>query len=146
MANENPIWEAGRIHSELLKLGFEICERTVARYMPKRTTDERKAQSWQTFLKNHQGYICAIDLFTVFTINFKQLYGFILLTWQNGICGRTIGTFRRELLDHVIVKDDWHLDRLLLEFADYYNYNRTHRSLDKDSPCGRIINSPAKIQ
>ena len=63
MATANPLWGASRIHEELLKLGIEVSERTVSRYMP----EQRKppSQSWRTFLKNHMGDLVSIDFFTV---------------------------------------------------------------------------------
>lgn len=54
--------------------------------------------------------------------------------WQNGVAERFVGTVRRELLDHVIVWDDFHLRRLLSEFLAYYHQDRTHLGLDKDAP------------
>jgi putative transposase len=56
--------------------------------------------------------------------------------WQNGIAERWVGTVRRELLDHVIVLNEQHLQRLLHEYVDYYNSERIHISL-RDSPNGR---------
>ena len=54
MANENPTWGAPRIHSELLKLGFEISERTVSRYLARLHRRDGAAQQWRTFLRNHR--------------------------------------------------------------------------------------------
>ncbi|HJU84172.1 MAG TPA: integrase core domain-containing protein [Holophagaceae bacterium] len=59
--------------------------------------------------------------------------------WQNGAVERFIGTLRRDLLDHVIVKDEAHLLRLLKEYLAYYHQDRTHLGLGKDSPRGRPI-------
>jgi hypothetical protein len=56
--------------------------------------------------------------------------------WQNGIAERWVGSARRELLDHVIVLDEKHLQRLLREYVDYYNADRVHTEL-QDSPMGR---------
>jgi putative transposase len=56
--------------------------------------------------------------------------------WQNGIAERWVGNCRRDLLDHVIILNERHLYRLLEEYVDYYNNDRTHYSLDKDPPCG----------
>jgi len=36
MSVENPLWGAPRIHGELLKLGFQVAQSTVAKYMVKR--------------------------------------------------------------------------------------------------------------
>jgi len=59
MARANPLWGAPRIHGELLKLGFEVSERTISRLMPRRRT--RSSQTWRTFLENHLGSTVAID-------------------------------------------------------------------------------------
>ena len=50
-----------------------------------------------------------------------------------------VGTIRRELLDHVVVLGERRLKRLLSEFIDYYQTDRTHLALKKDSPVGRPI-------
>jgi hypothetical protein len=76
MVAANPIWGAPRIHGELLKLGFEISERTVSRLMPK---DRKPTQTWMTFLRNHVGQLVSIDFFTVATIRLRVLYVFIVL-------------------------------------------------------------------
>ncbi len=57
--------------------------------------------------------------------------------WQNGVVERFNGTLRRELLDHVIVRDEAHLHCLLKEFTRYYREDRTHLGLAKDTPRGR---------
>ena len=53
MASENPTWRAPRIHGELLMLGYDVSERTVSRYLPKRPPDQDKIRQWKTFLENH---------------------------------------------------------------------------------------------
>src|SRR3979409_2270164 len=77
MSVENPLWGAPRIHGELLKLGFETAQSSVAKYMVKRRG--APSQEWRTFLRNHAPDIAAIDLFVVPTIGFKLLYGFVIL-------------------------------------------------------------------
>ena len=59
--------------------------------------------------------------------------------WQNPFAERMIGTFRRELTNHVIVLDERHLKRLLGDFIAYYHDWRCHLSLDKDAPSGREV-------
>ncbi len=76
MAAANPVWGAPRIHGELLKLGFEISERTVSRLMPKK--DKKPTQTWMTFLCNHVGQLVSIDFFTVATVRLRVLYVFIV--------------------------------------------------------------------
>ena len=78
MSADNPLWGAPRIHGELLKLGFEVAQSTVAKYMADRH-DRPRGQSWWTFLCNHMPEIAAMDLFVVPTLAFKLLYGFVIL-------------------------------------------------------------------
>jgi transposase InsO family protein len=75
MSMENPLWGAPRIHGELLKLGFEVAQSSVAKYMVKRRGPP--SQGWRTFLRNHAPDIAAMDLFVVPTIGFGLLYAFI---------------------------------------------------------------------
>ncbi len=79
MANENPTWGAPRIHGELLKLGFEISERTVSRYLARLHRRDGAAQPWRAFLKNHRELIVGMDFFTVITANFRILYCLFLI-------------------------------------------------------------------
>ena len=77
MSIENPLWGAPRIHGELLKLGFEIAQSSVAKYMVKRCGPP--SQGWRTFLRNHAPDIAAMDLFVVPTIGFDLLFGFVIV-------------------------------------------------------------------
>jgi len=77
MAREDPTWGAPRIHGELLKLGFEISEATVSRYMPRRR--KPPSQSWRSFLRNHTLDLVSIDFFVVPTATFRVLYVFLIL-------------------------------------------------------------------
>jgi transposase InsO family protein len=77
MSMENPLWGAPRIHGELLKLGFEIAQSSVAKYMVKRQAPP--SQGWRTFLQNHAPDIAAMDLFVVPTISFDLLYAFVVV-------------------------------------------------------------------
>lgn len=77
ISNENPLWGAPRIHGELLKLGFEIAESTVSRYMIRHRGPP--SQTWQTFLRNHADAVAAIDLCVVQTVTFDRLFAFVVL-------------------------------------------------------------------
>ena len=77
MSVENPLWGAPRIHGELLKLGFEIAQSSVAKYMVKRRRPP--SQGWRTFSRNHAAAIAAMDLFVVPTISFDLLYAFVIV-------------------------------------------------------------------
>ena len=80
MKQSNPLWGAPRIHGELLKLGFEISERTISRLLPK--TRQSPSQSWRVFLTNHASDLVALDFFTVPTISFRILYVFVVLSLE----------------------------------------------------------------
>lgn len=68
MCRENPLWGAPRIHGELLKLGFEVSERTVSRYILRHP--KPPSQTWRTFLEKHLGCLASMDLFVVPTAAF----------------------------------------------------------------------------
>src|SRR5467141_809192 len=78
MSLENSLWGAPRIHGELLKLGIEVAQSTVAKYMAKRRRPG-SGQTWQTFLRNHVAGIGAIDFLVVPTINFRLLFALVIL-------------------------------------------------------------------
>ena len=77
MSLANPLWGAPRIHGELLKLGIDIGQTSVAKYMARRRGPP--SQGWRTFLRNHADGIAAMDLFVVPTISFRLLYGLLIL-------------------------------------------------------------------
>src|SRR5437773_2135799 len=211
MSIENALWGAPRIHGELLKLGFEVAQSTVAKYMVKRCGPP--SQQWRTFLRNHALDIAAMDLFVVPTIGFDLLYVLVVVRlarrdivwinatsnptadwiarqitevfpwneaprylirdrdrvygaavtrrlramgirdkpiapgspWQNGFAERLIGSIRRECADHLVALGEGHLRRILQSYARYYNELRTHRSLNKDSPIHRSIESLGSV-
>jgi transposase InsO family protein len=80
MSRENPLWGAPRIHGELLKLGIDIGETSVSKYI----VGHRKppSQTWRTFLENHIKTMVSIDFFTVPTIRFQVLYVFLVLAHE----------------------------------------------------------------
>jgi transposase InsO family protein len=77
MSMENPLWGAPRVHGELLKLGFEVAQSSVAKYMVKRRGPP--SQGWRTFLRNHAPNIAAMDLFVAPTVCFDLFYTFIIV-------------------------------------------------------------------
>jgi len=66
--------------------------------------------------------------------------------WQNGFAERLIGSIRRECLDHIIIRGEAHLGRILKSYAAYYNRFRTHRSLKKDAPVSRSVQRTGVIR
>jgi hypothetical protein len=188
-------------HGKLLKLGIDISESTVLRYMPKKAPKTTK-QRWKTFLKNHSSQIVSFDFLVVSTITFRLFYVLVFLShdrrrfihfnttasptahwcaqqlrsafcdqepprfllrdldakycdaftetaaalgiealltaykspWQNGYCERLIGSIRRECRDHLIIMNESHLRAILQGHIRYYNTQRTHLGIGKDSP------------
>ena len=191
-------------------LGFDMSERTVSRYMPRRPVEPDQLTRWIALLRNHKDVITAMDFFTVPTTSLRVLYDFFVIEhgrrhilhfnatfnptatwviqqlreafpydtapkylildrdsifssavvrfmkamgikpcrtayrspWQNPVAERWIGSCRRELLDHVVVMGDRHLQRLIRSYLPYYHEDRPHLGLTKDAPHGRIVTRP----
>jgi transposase InsO family protein len=77
MCRDNPLWGAPRIHAELLKLGIDIGETSVTKYMVR--VRRPPSQTWRAFLENHVSQLASVDFFTVPTIRFQVLYVFLVL-------------------------------------------------------------------
>ena len=80
MSRENPGWGAPRIHGELLKLGIDIGETSVSKYLIR--SRQPPAQTWRAFLQNHLQSLVSVDFFTVPTIRFQVLYVFLVLAHE----------------------------------------------------------------
>ena len=80
MSRENPGWGAPRIHGELLKLGIDIGETSVSKYLVR--SRKPPSQTWRTFLENHVKSLVSVDFFTVPTIRFQILYVFLVLAHE----------------------------------------------------------------
>ncbi len=80
MAEANPLWGAPRIHGELLKLGIDVSQASVARYMARHRRPP--SQTWRTFLANHVDQIMAADFFVVPTVTYRLLFVLIILAHQ----------------------------------------------------------------
>jgi putative transposase len=77
MSQANPLWGAPRIHGELLKLGIEVSQATVGRYLPWRP--KAPSPTWRSFLQNHRPDTAAVDMFVVVTATYRLLYGMVVL-------------------------------------------------------------------
>lgn len=104
MSLDNPLWGAPRIHGELLKLGFEVAQSSVAKYMVKRCGPP--SQGWFTFLRNHAPDIAAMDLFVVPTISLDLLYALVIvrlarreLVWINVTANPTAEWVARQITE-----------------------------------------------
>jgi hypothetical protein len=104
ISRDNPLWGAPRIHGELLKLGIDIAQSTVAKYMPRRRRPP--SSGWRTFLRSHTAHIAAVDLFVVPTIGLKLLYGLVILrlerrrlVWTNATAHPTAEWIARQIVE-----------------------------------------------
>ena len=77
MSLANPLWGAPRIHGELRKLGIEVSQASVAKYMARHRRPP--SQGWRTFLRNHADGIASMDLFVVPTLSFRLLFGLLIM-------------------------------------------------------------------
>jgi len=75
LSRNNPLWGAPRIHGELLKLGIEVSQATVGKYMVRQ--QRPPSQSWRTFLHNHLKDLVSTDFFVVPTVSFRVLFVFV---------------------------------------------------------------------
>src|SRR5215217_73758 len=80
MSQENPNWAAPRINGELLKLGINISETSVSKYLVR--SRKPPSQTWRTFLDNHLKSLVSVDFFTVPTVRFQVLYVFLVLAHE----------------------------------------------------------------
>ena len=126
LADENPNWGAPKIHGELLKLGFMVSERSVARYLRRIRHRGDPGQRWLTFLQNHREVTVAFDFFTVPTVTFQVLYCFFVI--EHG---------RRRIL-HVNVtrhpSAEWIVQQLREAFPEATSYR--YAIFDRDSKFG----------
>ncbi|EMS82954.1 integrase core domain-containing protein [Leptospira noguchii] len=74
VAKENNIWGATKLHGLLQKLGHNICERTVSKYIPKRPPDPKKRINWKQFYSLHSETMIVSDTFTSYSENFKEIF------------------------------------------------------------------------
>jgi putative transposase len=80
MSKANPIWGAPRIHGELQKLGIEISQAAVSKYLDRRT--KPPSQTWRSFLDNHLRSLVSVDFFIMPTVTFKVLFVFVVLAHE----------------------------------------------------------------
>src|SRR5262249_53945176 len=124
MSTENPLWGAPRIHGELLKLGFEIAESTVSKYMIRRRGPP--SQTWRTFLRKPADAIAAIDLCVVPTLTFECLFAVPV-----------VGHGRRQLLWFAVTRHptaEWLAQQIVEAFP--WDTAPTYLVRDNDSAYG----------
>jgi hypothetical protein len=128
MSLENPLWGAPRIHGELLKLGYEVAQSTVAKYMAKRRTGG-SGQTWKTFLRNHAGGIAAMDFLVVPTIGFRLMFVLVILRLE-----------RRRLLS-LTVTDHPTAEWITQQITEAFPWNEApdHLIRDRDAVYGAAV-------
>src|ERR1700741_4398815 len=135
MVAENPTWGAPRIHGELLKLGFDVSERSVSRWIRRAPKDPDPVKRWLTFLRNHREAIAAMDFFTVPTLTFGVLYCFFVISHD-----------RRKIL-HCNVTRNPNALWVVQQLREAWAYQKPHRFLlfDRDAKLGAEMFSSVKV-
>jgi len=129
LAKENPGWGAPRIQGELLKLGFDVSERTVSRYLRRLSPPDQARKLWAAFLRNHREVIGAMDFFAVPTVTFRVLHCFFVIVH----CRRRILHFN--LTEHP--SGPWIVQQLREAFPESGPYRCM--ILDRDAKFGKEV-------
>jgi transposase InsO family protein len=134
MVAENPTWGAPRIHGELLKLGFDLSERSVSRWIRRCPRAPDPANRWLIFLKNHRESIAAMNFFTVPTLTFGVLYCFFVMAHD-----------RRKILCFNVTRNP-NAPWIVQQLREAWSYAPAHGFLlfDHDSKFGRDVVSAVK--
>jgi len=134
MVAENPTWGAPRVHGELLKLGFDLSETSVSRWLRRVPRTPDPAKHWLTFLRNHREAIAAMDFFTVPTLTFGILYCFFV-----------IGHDRRKILRFNVTRNPVAL-WIVQQMREAWPYAPAHTFLlfDHDSKFGADVVSAVR--
>jgi transposase InsO family protein len=132
MARANPLWGAPRIHGELQKLGLEISQATVSKYLVRRRTPP--SQTWRTFLDNHLRSLVSVDFLTVPTVTFKVLFVFVVLAHE-----------RRRVL-HINVTDTPTAQWTAQQLVEAFPWETAPRYVlrDRDAIYGAVFSSRAQ--
>ena len=121
MQNENPTWSPQRIQGELVKLGLDVSDNTVAKDMRKPKSDDGKRQRWMTFLHNHIKYIIGIDFLVVRTIFFKSIHVFVAISHD-----------RRKIL-HFVVSSNPHSQWAIQQLRETFAFDETTKYVIRDN-------------
>ncbi len=123
----NPLWGAPWIHGELLKVGIDVAQSTVAKYIA--SGRRPPSQSWKTFLRNHADGIASTDFFVVPTITFSLLFGLVILRLD-----------RRRLV-HIAVTTNPTADWVARQMSEAFPWDMAPRYLirDRDDAYGEVF-------
>jgi transposase InsO family protein len=127
MSLANRLWGAPRIHGELLKLGIEVAQSTVAKYMAK--SGRGGSQTWKTFLHNHSADVGAMDFLILPTVGFKLLFVVVILRHE-----------RRRLISLSVTAHptaDW----IARQITDAFPWDETPDNMirDRDASYGQAV-------
>jgi transposase InsO family protein len=127
MSLANRLWGAPRIHGELLKLGIEVSQSTVAKYMAR--SGRGSSQTWKTFLRNHAAGIAAMDFLIVPTVGFRLLFVLVILRHQ-----------RRRLISLTVTTNPT-AERIAHQITDAFPWNEAPDYLirDRDASYGHAV-------
>jgi len=119
---ENSTWSAQRIQGELKKLGFDVCDNTVSKYMTKdKDDDNSRQQRWLTFLRNHTKHIVGIDFLVARTVFFKAIYVFVAISHD-----------RRKIL-HFAVTANPHSQWAIQQLRETFAFDETTKYVIRDN-------------
>jgi transposase InsO family protein len=121
MQKENPTWTAQRIQGELVKLGLDVSDNTVAKYMLKSKSDDGKRQRWLTFLRNHAKHIVGIDFLVARTIFFKSIHVFVAISHD-----------RRKIL-HFALTANPHSQWAIQQLRETFVFDQTTKYVIRDN-------------
>ena len=121
MQKENPTWTAQRIQGELVKLGLDVSDNTVAKYMRKSKSDDSKRQRWLIFLRNHAKHIVGIDFLVARTISFKSIHVFVAISHD-----------RRKIL-HFAVTANPHSQWAIQQLRETFAFDETTKYVIRDN-------------
>lgn len=121
LQKENPLWSAQRIQGELKKLGYDVCDNTVAKYMKRPEASPEKRQRWLTFLRNHAPRTAEIDFLVVRTICLKAIYVFVAISHD-----------RRKIL-HFGVSSKLHSQWAIQQLRETFAFDGTTKYVIRDN-------------
>lgn len=121
LQKENPTWTAQRIQGELARLGLDVCDNTVAKYMRKLKSDDGKRQRWLTFLMNHAKHIVGIDFLVARTVFFKSIHVFIAISHD-----------RRKIM-HFGISSNPHFQWAIQQLRETFAFDETTKYVIRDN-------------
>ena len=121
LQKENSTWTAQRIQGELVKLGLDVSDNTVAKYMRKSKSDDSRRQRWLTFLRNHAKHIVGINFLVARTILFKSIHVFVAISHD-----------RRKIL-HFAVTANPHSQWAIQQLRETFAFDETTKYVIRDN-------------